>query len=141
MSIFRAIFGPSKEEIWRQFCDQTGSNFVPGSFFKFDKVEATHGPWVVTLDTYAVSTGKSTIDYTRMRAPYVNPDGFRFTVYRKGIFTPIGKLFGMQDVSVGHEDFDHEFVIKGNDDNKLWRLFASQRVRDLISSRRTFTFP
>lgn len=140
MSIFRTIFGPSKEEIWRQFCDQTGSNFVPGSFFKFDKVEATHGPWVVTLDTYAVSTGKSTIVYTRMRAPYVNPDGFRFTVYRKGIFTLIGKLFGMQDVSVGHEDFDREFVIKGNDDNKLWRLFASQRVRDLISSQKDIYF-
>src|SRR5712672_2003795 len=136
MSILRSIFGPSRQEIWRQFCDQTGSNDVDGGFWKGDKVEATHGPWTVTLDTYAVSTGKSTIIYTRMRAPYVNPDGFRFTVYRKGIFTALGKLLGMQDVTVGLSDFDRDFVIKGNDDHKLWRLFASQRVRDLISAQK-----
>jgi hypothetical protein len=140
MSILRTIFGPSREEIWRQLCDQTGANYIAGGFWKGDKVEAVHGPWTVTLDTYAVSTGKSTIIYTRMRAPYVNPDGFRFTIYRKGIFTPIGKLFGMQDVAVGHEDFDREFVIKGNDDHKLWRLFASQRVRDLISAQKDIYF-
>ena len=91
MSILRTIFGPSREEIWRQFCAQTGSNYVPGGFAKSDKVEATHGQWTVTLDTYAVSTGKSTIIFTRMRVPYVNPDGFRFTVYRKSIFTEMGK--------------------------------------------------
>jgi hypothetical protein len=140
MSILRSIFGPSRKEIWRQFCDQTGSNYVDGGFWKGDKVEATHGPWTVTLDTYAVSTGKSTIIYTRMRAPYVNPDGFRFTVYRKGIFTALGKLLGMQDVTVGHPDFDRDFVIKGNDDHKLWRLFASQRVRDLISAQKDIYF-
>ena len=140
MSILRSIFGPSRKEIWRQFCDQTGSNYVDGGFWKGDKVEATHGPWTVTLDTYAVSTGKSTIVYTRMRAPYVNPDGFRFTVYRKGIFTALGKLLGMQDVTVGHPDFDRDFVIKGNDDHKLWRLFASQRVRDLISAQKDIYF-
>jgi len=140
MSILRSIFGPSRKEIWRQFCDQTGSNYVDGGFWKGDKVEATHGPWTVTLDTYAVSTGKSTIIYTRMRAPYVNPDGFRFTVYRKGIFTALGKLLGMQDVTVGHLDFDRDFVIKGNDDHKLWRLFASQRVRDLISAQKDIYF-
>lgn len=140
MSILRTIFGPSREEIWRQLCDQTGANYIAGGFWKGDKVEAVHGLWTVTLDTYAVSTGKSTIIYTRMRAPYVNPDGFRFTIYRKGIFTPIGKLFGMQDVAVGHEDFDREFVIKGNDDHKLWRLFASQRVRDLISAQKDIYF-
>ncbi|MBZ5508578.1 MAG: DUF3137 domain-containing protein [Acidobacteriia bacterium] len=140
MSLLRTIFGPSREEIWRQLCDQTGATYIAGGFWKGDKVEATHGPWTVTLDTYAVSTGKTTVVYTRMRAPYVNPDGFRFTVYRKGIFTAIGKLFGMQDVSVGHEDFDRDFVIKGNDEHKLWRLFASQRVRDLISAQKDIYF-
>ena len=49
----------------------------------------------MTLDTYAVFTGKVVIVYTRMRAPYVNPSGFRFTVYRKGLFSEIGKWLGM----------------------------------------------
>jgi len=135
MGILRKVFGPSRKEIWRQFCAQTGSTYVPGGFAKTDKIEATHGPWTVTLDTFVVSSGKSAVIFTRMRAPYVNPDGFRFTVYRKGIFTEIGKWLGMQDVTVGHDEFDRDFVIKGSDEQKLRRLFSNRQIRDLISAQ------
>jgi hypothetical protein len=135
MTFLGSLFGPSREEIWRQFAGQTGSQYVPGGFWKGDKVEATHGPWTVVLDIYVVSTGKSAIAYTRMRAPYVNPDGFRFTVYRKGVFTEIAKWLGMQDVTIGHDDFDRDFVIKGNDEQKLRRLFSIQKVRELIAAQ------
>jgi hypothetical protein len=47
----------------------------------------------------------------------------------------MGKWFGMQDVTVGQEDFDRDFVIKGNDEQKLRRLFSSQKIRDLISAQ------
>ncbi len=140
MGILREMFGPSRKEIWQQFCAQTGSTFVEGGFARTDKIEATHGPWTVTLDTFAVPTGKSTIVYTRIRAPYVNPDGFRFTVYRNGIFTEIAKWFGMQDVTVGYDDFDRDFIIKGNSEEKLRRLFSSARIRELISAQPNICF-
>jgi hypothetical protein len=140
MGGLRTWFGPSRKEIWQQFCVQTGSNFVEGGFWKSDKVEAAHNQWTVTLDLFVVSTGKSSVTYTRMRAPYVNPDSFRFTIYRKGIFTEIGKWFGMQDVTVGYEDFDRDFVIKGNDEQKLRKLFSSQKIRDLIAAQPAILF-
>ena len=140
MSVLRTLFGPSKQEIWRQFCDQTGGKYVPARFLKGDKVEASHGQWTVTLDTYVVSTGKTTITYTRMRAPYVNPDGFTFTIYRKGIFSELGVLLGMQDVTVGYPEFDEAFVIKGSDEQKLRRLFSSQKIRELIGAQPTIRF-
>jgi hypothetical protein len=140
MGVLRTWFGPSRKEIWQQFCAQTGSNFVEGGFWKSDKVEAAHNQWTVTLDLYVVSTGKSSVTYTRMRAPYVNPDSFRFTIYRKGIFTEIGKWFGMQDVTVGYEDFDRDFVIQGNDEQKLLKLFSSQKIRDLIAVQPDISF-
>jgi hypothetical protein len=43
------------------------------------KVQAQFGPWTVTLDTHTVHTGHAHFTYTRMRAPYVNPEGLRFT--------------------------------------------------------------
>ena len=132
MSFLRTLFGPSKEEIWQQFCAKTGGNYIAGGFWKGDKVEATHGQWTVTLDTYTVSTGKSSVTYTRMRAPYVNPDGFRFTIYRRSVFSGIGKWLGMQDVTVGYPEFDDAFIIKGNDEQKLRWLFSNQKIRDLI---------
>ena len=64
--------------------------------------------------------------------PYVNKDGFQFTIYRTGIFSGLGKWLGMQDVDVGYPEFDEAFVIKGNDEAKLRALFANPRIRQLI---------
>ena len=139
-SVLRRMFGPSKKEIWRQLSEQMHATFVDGGTWKSDRVEATHGQWTVTLDTYTVVAGKVVVVFTRMRAPYVNPDGFRFTIYRKSIFTGIGKLLGMQDVEVGYEEFDRDFVIKGTDESKLRQLFASVRIRELIATQKDIKF-
>ena len=129
------MFGPSKDEIWRQFSAAVGGEFAVGNFWKGSRVDARHGEWMVTLDTYVVSTGKSSITYTRMRAPYVNPDKFRFNIYRKSIFSGLGKMLGMQDVTVGDPEFDDAFIIKGSDETGLRRLFANQKIRSLISAQ------
>ena len=133
MGVLRKLFGPSKEEIWLQLSREIGARYVDGGFWKGDKVETTHGEWTITLDTYTVSTGNSSVTYTRMRVPFVNPDGFRFTIYRKGLFSYIAKWFGMQDIQVGHEPFDEDFIIKGTDQEKLRALFSNPKVRELIS--------
>jgi hypothetical protein len=135
MGTLRKWFGPSREEVWRQLSDSLHSRFIEGGFFKSDRVEAEHGLWTVTLDTYTVSTGKATIIFTRMRAPYVNPDGFRFTIYRKGFFSEIAKWFGMQDIVVGDPVFDEAFIIKGNDERKVRALFADPQLRALVAAQ------
>ena len=137
MSFFRDLFGPSRDEIWQQVAAVVNGNVREGSFWggNSSQVNAAHGQWLVTLDTYTVSTGKSSITYTRMRSPYVNPDGFRFTIYRRGLFSDVGKWMGMQDVEIGDAQFDEEFIIKGNDEAKLRRLFANARLRGLISAQ------
>ena len=98
-------------------------------------MQATHDEWTITLDTYAVSTGKTTMVFTRLRAPYVNPEHFRFTIYRRGLFSDIAKWLGMQDIEVGHEDFDRDFIIKGTQETKLRALFDNLRLRELIAAQ------
>jgi hypothetical protein len=140
MNVFRKAFGPSEKEIWHQLSAQTGAEYVDGGFWKSDKVQATHGQWTVTLDRYTVSTGKAVIVYTRLRAPYVNPDGFRFTIYRRGLFSGVAKKFGMQDVEIGDEQFDRDFIVKGNDDGKLRALLSNARLRQLIAAQPQILF-
>jgi hypothetical protein len=135
MSILRQLFGPSKDEIWQELCRQIDATFVPGTFWTPSKVVVRHGEWTITFDTYTVSHGKSSSTYTRLRAPYVNPDGFRFTIYRKSIFSDLGKWLGMQDVVVGHPAFDDEFIVQGNDDKKLRALLAHPPIRALIAAQ------
>lgn len=135
MGVLRQLFGPSQEEIWRQFAEQLGAAYVKGGWRHVDKVVARFGQWTVALDTYTVSTGDSSTTYTRMRAPYVNRDGFRFTIYGKGFFSQIGKLFGMQDIEIGVSDFDEAFIIKGNDESKVRALFSERHIRDLLMAQ------
>jgi hypothetical protein len=128
-------FGPSKDEVWRQLGEGIGADFVQGGFWKGVKVQAHVGPWTITLDTHTESSGEHGTTYTRMRAPYVNPDGFRFTVYRQGVFSGLGKLLGMQDIEVGDPDFDEAFLIQGNDEAKVRRLLADPKLRGLIAAQ------
>jgi hypothetical protein len=140
MGVLRTLFGPSKEEIWRQFCSETGAHYSEGGFGQRGKAQAVHGQWTVTLDTYVVSTGKTAVTYTRMRAPYVNPDGFRFKIYRKSIFTGFGKALGMQDVDIGEEEFDREFVVQGNSESRLRQLLANAKIRELLAAQPAIQF-
>ena len=144
MASLRKWFGPSREDVWRQLSAAIEGRYVDGDYLKTDKVEAEHGPWIVTLDTYEVQSSVPpadrasdylTIVFTRMRAPYVNPDSFRFTIYRKGLFSEIGKWFGMQDIGVGDPAFDEAFIIKGNDERKVRALFADPKLRELIAAQ------
>lgn len=136
MGLLREIFGPSKEEVWTRLSDEIEADFVDGGFLRGDKIIAKVKNWVITLDTYTVSDGKTSTTFTRMRAPYVNKDGFRFKIYRKGFFSNFGKLFGLQDIEVGFSEFDEEFIIKGNDTEKLCKLFSNFKIRELIQLQR-----
>ena len=134
MSTLRKWFGPSREEIWSQLSSEMEAQFVPGKFWNGAKVQAAHRDWTITLDHFIVYTGKVAIPFTRLRAPYVNPDNFRFTIYRKGILSDLGKFMGMQDITVGHPQFDEDFIIKGSD-AKVIALFQNPRIRELISAQ------
>src|SRR5215213_9199870 len=132
-------FGPSKDEIWRQLGHEIGAEDVEGGFWTGSKVQARVGPWTVTLDTHTRhhhhGSHYSHTTYTRLRAPYVNPEGFRFTIYRKGLFSGLGKLLGMQDIEVGDPEFDEAFIIQGNDESKVRELFADPEVRALVRAQ------
>lgn len=137
MRLLRSLFGPSKEEIWRQLSHEIGGQFVDGGTWKADKVVAKVGEWTVTLDTFVVMAGTTPVVCTRMRAPFVNRDGFRFTVYPSNLLTNIAAFAGMQDVSIGDPAFDDEYVVKANDEAKARALLSSRRLRDLVRAQQS----
>jgi hypothetical protein len=132
--ILRQLFGPSREEVWRQLAEVIGARYVDGGFWRGDKVVARVGQWEVTLDTFEQSQGEGSTTYTRLRAPYVNADGFRFRVYRTHLFSQLGELFGMQDIQVGDRAFDEMFVVKSNDERKVRALLKDEAIRNLLKA-------
>lgn len=126
------LFGPSKKEVWKQLCSEINAEYIEGGFWTGDKVQVHVDNWIVLLDTYTVSTGKTTVTYTRMRAPFKNLEDFYFKIYRKGFFSSLGKLMGMQDIKVGFEEFDEDFIIKSNDEKRVAELFSNEKIRELF---------
>lgn len=129
------LFGPSKSEVWHQLAAEINADFVDKGFWGGSRVEAHVDNWIIVLDTYTVSSGKSSTTYTRMRAPFVNTKDFYFKIYRNGVFSGLGKFLGMEDINVGYEDFDDEFIIQGNNAEMVRTLFSNERIRKLIQDQ------
>lgn len=132
------LFGPSRKEIWHRLCREMGAEYIDRGFWKGDLVRVTENGWTITLDTYFCGATEST--YTRIRAPFTSRDQFEFRIYRRGFFSDLGKRLGMQDIEIGHSGFDQNFIIKGNDEAKLRRLFKNARIRDFVSAQPQIDF-
>lgn len=131
------LFGKSIKEVWRQLSEDINANYYEGTLFIGPRIWYTFNKWTIYLDTYTVSTGKSSTTYTRMRVPFINSRKFKFKIYRKGVFSNIGKTLGMQDIEIGYDDwFDRDFIIKGNDELLLVRLLQNHNIRNLIEKQK-----
>ena len=140
MSFLRNLFGPSRDEIWQQFAAAVG-----GSFSDRRLLERRQGgchAWPV--DGHAGHLHR----FHRQILHHLHPDARalcepgRLPVQHlpAGYFQQHRKWLGMQDVTVGYPQFDEDFIIKGNDEAKLRRLFANAKIRELITAQPDINF-
>ncbi|MFK7969954.1 MAG: DUF3137 domain-containing protein [Bacteroidia bacterium] len=123
------IFRPHKKLIWKQFAARFDADFIPGKGLRrSDTIRAYHENWEIYFSVE--KRGKRR--FTRIRAPFVNRDSFRFAVRREHILSGLGKVMGMQDVIVGHSAFDKSYVVQGNDERKLKDFFDNELIRHLL---------
>src|SRR5687768_5377687 len=127
-----SLFGPSQKETWTKLSEEVKAVFINGGIWKGHKIIAHEKNWTITLDTFAVHTGKATVPFTRMRAPFMSKDNFRFKIERRNFFSPIADFFGRKSLSTGHPEFDKHFVITSTDEYKLKKVFGNDAIRELI---------
>ncbi len=118
-------FGTQK--VYEQLCEEIGGEFVRYGWWKTPKLKCKVGRWTIVLDTYLGNENDP--PRTRLRAPFLNPTGFRFKIYRQGTFSGLAKMLGMQDIEVGDPAFDEEFIIKSNDEGTVRELLANCMIR------------
>lgn len=134
MASLRERFGPHEKALWKQLYDELGGVLTDREGDRQDKVVAKVGPWVITLDEHSEPGYRAEYLYTRLRAPFVNPDGLRFAVSHQTVFANIGRLVGMQDIRVEHRPFDKMFLVQGSDPKVIKALFDDDRLRELVKS-------
>lgn len=130
MSRLREIFTPGRRAAWKKFSQELGGQFVAdNSILRRDKILLRYKNWNILIEI--TKRGKKTL--TRIKALYVNRDSFQFRIYRRNLIADLGKKTGLQDIEIGFHQFDKDFIIQGNDTQKLKELFNDDLIRDLIS--------
>ena len=132
----RNRFAHHEEEVWRKLSEELGGVFKNEEGWRHDEVKIQDGDWTVTLSFVGHIGRRLDAIYTCFRAPYVNPEGFRFELYREELAHGLGKLFGVQDVQIGDKTVDKMFMIKATDEAKLKKLLADPELRQLLATEK-----
>jgi hypothetical protein len=125
-------FHHHQEDVWRKLSEELGGEFVDGEGWRQDSVCVAHGDWKIVLDFDSHRGHRLDSLYTRFRAPYANDADFRFRIFHQELAHGVGRLLGMQDVTVGDPAFDRAFVVQGSDEGKLKELFSDAGLRAAI---------
>ncbi|MBO6515536.1 MAG: DUF3137 domain-containing protein [Bacteroidia bacterium] len=124
--------GSKKRDAWTAVADRMGAEFTEGGFWRNDTLCLKRKNWTIYLDTFMRSTGNSSYPCTRIRAPYISTNNLQFRIYEENILSPVSKWLGLQDIQVGNKKFDHRYMIKGNDEHMIRKLFEPQDIKTLM---------
>ncbi len=128
-------FREFRHEVWQGLRRSLAEG---GAEWSGEPILVKHGPFAVHLDVHAEGGGRSAVVLTRLRAAYVNRDGFRFRIKRRTWMTDLATMLGAQDIEVGDEAFDGAFVLQANSREALKRLLGNAEIRgQLLSSKVT----
>ncbi|MCA9489950.1 MAG: hypothetical protein KC621_08505 [Myxococcales bacterium] len=90
--------------------DEVGGDVAQGSWGS-PRVEADVDGLTLVVDTYTVSTGKSSATYTRVRVTGGQPSNLKLS--SEGVMASIGKTITGDNVEVGDPSFDGSVFVRG----------------------------
>jgi hypothetical protein len=137
MTLLGGLLGSSQREAWQRLCADIGAVYVPGKLLQRPRVRKRIDNWTVTL-TASQSPGPTAgtkVTTTRLRAPFVSTDGFRFTIERKSAMGSSGKPIGRYYITSGYPDFDVDFWINSRDAMKARSLLDSEEYRRTLQAQ------
>jgi hypothetical protein len=123
-----------KENFWQQFAIEANGKFSEGEYGRSDKAELIKDGWSIFFDHYLLTENGNNASqmFTRILIPFISNNNFKFEIYRTELFDTVLKLFGVQDITTGYEDFDKEFIVKSNNEHKIKSLLRDPEVRKSI---------
>ncbi len=132
--------GVERESSWAAFAERHEGEVFRDEKGRIDGVRVAYRDWTVVVDTYTVSTGQSSITYTRGLAGFHAQVPFRCKVWKEGFFSRVGKRLGMQDLKVGRPTLDRDFVVQSDSPGHVRSLLAGSRVGELLERHPKFQY-
>lgn len=126
LAFYLAVRQKSKlREYFSIFSAKLGcSATIPEGFFDgFPSINGNYRKRPLQVYMFKRSSGsgnnRRSTTYTAFKIPVDKTDGFEFHIYEQGFFTTLLTKLGMQDIQIGDEAFDKEFIVKSNQEEKV----------------------
>jgi hypothetical protein len=107
-----------------------------GFLAKFPELNGTYKnfPVRIFMFTENVGSGKSRVVrvHTGIEIKINNPIGYKLDLYEEGFFSKLYKVFGMQDIVIGNEKFDKEYIIKSNNEQITREILTKSICDELL---------
>jgi hypothetical protein len=131
-----------RNEAWSSFASSHRYEHFPaeGPWYRRSRtrVEGLRDGVRVILDTYVVSTGKSSTTFTRVLARRTSATTGKLRVSRRGWWTKVAQLFGMRYVPTGDGTFDEHFAVRANTDDLVRTLLGREARRHIAEFPKRF---
>jgi hypothetical protein len=138
MKLRSSVFG--WKSVWMDLAEEMKGEFTEGTYVTSAKLPLSTKPWTVHMKMHTHPIGKSIAETTVLAVPYTPLHEFKMTVHNSTPIEEVGKVFGLQDVVIGHEAFDKEFIVQGNNVQLLRELFADAQLRDMMLAQKSVNF-
>jgi hypothetical protein len=137
MRFLDELFGARRQESWRRFSEQIGGTYTQGSAFQGGSVQATVRGWPLTLELYSRGAEETRTLCTRLRAPYVDASGFRFSLTGSAARGESVHHADLPAVQIGEPHLSGAFVLCANDPERARALLATAGLLEMLDARPT----
>lgn len=130
MKLRSSVYG--WKSVWMEFAEEHQGSFDEGQKVFVMRVPLTGKPWTITFHMHQKGVGGAVTDSSAVFLPFKAKGSFSFDLHNRSLAGDVGKVFGGQDIEIGEDEFDRDYIIKGSDEKLVKQIFAGSRVQELI---------
>jgi hypothetical protein len=121
-----------RQRAWTDLAERIGVNCEAGGFFNRPVVTGVYQRHQIKLDSYVHRAGKSSTTYTRIVVYLNRAANFTFSISQENVFNKIGKKLGAQEITIGDDELDQRYLIKGEPEAEVLRVLSSLGMRQRL---------
>jgi hypothetical protein len=122
------ISDATEQDVWNQLADDLANDILEYAVILKQDGNTT----ALQIDIDPGGGFEGGYAFTSLIAPVANPTDFKFAIHHEGFLDEVGKFLGMQDVKIGHAEFDDNVIVKTNDEEQVKKIFNQDSARNIF---------
>lgn len=132
MGFLSSLFQRKPKTAWVELALDLKGEYLRGSLWRYDAIEARVGGWRIRLDQKLIGAGQSFALMTYVRAPVILAEDFGFKVSERGLLAQLSRWLGVKIIETDDAELDAKLAIQSKDEERARALFTDPAVVYLL---------